>query len=215
MPKGEPVRPIFPFRGPARGLAGLLLGGAVAAAVGLAGTLAAAGSAAAEPAAAVRAGDAFAYRFTAIEGHDLPLEQFRGRPLLVVNTASFCGFTRQYAELQELWERYRDRGLVVLGVPSNDFNQELADNAAIQAFCEVEFGIDFPMTERVAVRGQGSHPLFAHIRAELGPGAGPDWNFFKYLIAPDGRVVEAWPSRVAPTAAAVVEAIERQLEPAT
>ena len=162
-----------------------------------------------------RAGDAFAFAFTAIEGHALPLDQFRGRPMLVVNTASFCGFTHQYAELQALWETYRDRGLVVLGVPSDDFNQEMADNAAIREFYEVEFGIDFPLTERVAVRGPESHPLFAYFRQELGAAAGPSWNFFKYLVAADGRVVEAWSSRTAPSAPAITSAIERALEAAS
>ena len=162
-----------------------------------------------------RAGDAFAFAFTAIEGHALPLDQFRGRPMLVVNTASFCGFTHQYAELQALWETYRDRGLVVLGVPSDDFNQEMADNAAIREFCEVEFGIDFPLTERVAVRGPESHPLFAYFRQELGAAAGPSWNFFKYLVAADGRVVEAWSSRTAPSAPAITSAIEQALDAAS
>jgi glutathione peroxidase len=164
---------------------------------------------AAEP---VPAGDAFSFGFTAIEGHALPLQQFRGRPMLVVNTASFCGFTRQYAELQTLWETYRDQGLVVLGVPSDDFNQEMDDNAAIQEFCEVEFGIDFPLTQKVAVRGAQSHPLFAYFRGELGAAAGPNWNFFKYLVGPDGRVVEAWSSRTAPSSPSITGAIERVLE---
>lgn len=159
--------------------------------------------------------DAFAFDFTAIEGHPLPLGQFRGKAMLVVNTASFCGFTRQYAELQTLWETYRDRGLVVLGVPSNDFNQEMDDNAAIQEFCEVQFGIDFPMTEKVSVRGPDSHPLFAHFRAELGAAAGPSWNFFKYLVAPDGRVIEAWSSRTSPGSPAVTNAIEKALAAAS
>jgi glutathione peroxidase len=101
----------------------------------------------------------------------------------------------------------------VLGVPSDDFNQEMDDNAAIQEFCETTFGIDFPMTERVSVRGAASHPLFVQIRDELGAGAGPAWNFYKYLIAPDGRIVESWPSRTSPTAAAVTTAIERHLAP--
>jgi glutathione peroxidase len=159
-------------------------------------------------------GGVFSHSFTAIEGQPLPLERFRGRAMLVVNTASFCGFTHQYAELQALWERYRDRGLIVLGVPSDDFNQEMDDNTAIQEFCEVEFGIDFPMTERVSVRGGGSHPFFAEVRAVLGDSAGPSWNFFKYLIAPDGRIVEAWPSRIAPNDPAILNAIEAVL-PAT
>ena len=193
------------------GLAVLLLATVGVVAIGMASLAEAEGGAAAAP----PSGDAFAFAFTAIEGHDLPLEQYRGRPMLVVNTASFCGFTHQYAELQALWETYRDRGLVVLGVPSDDFNQEMADNAAIQAFCEVEFGIDFPMTERVAVRGAESHPLFAHFRDELGPGAGPNWNFFKYLVAADGGVIDSWPSRTAPSAAAITGAIERALDRAS
>lgn len=162
---------------------------------------------------AAETGDAFKHDFTAIEGHPLPLEQFRGRPMLVVNTASFCGFTKQYAELQELWERYRDQGLVVLGVPSNDFAQEMDDNAAIQEFCEVQFGIDFPMTEQVAVRGAASHPLFVEFREVLGQGAGPNWNFFKFLIAADGRVVASWPSRTAPDDEAIIAAIDQALAP--
>lgn len=162
-----------------------------------------------------RADDAFDYAFTSIEGEALPLERYRGRPLLVVNTASFCGFTGQYRELQALWERYRERGLVVLGVPSNDFNQEMDDNASIKEFCEVEFGVDFPMTERVSVRGPASHALFTHIRSRLGESAGPAWNFHKYLISGDGDVVASWPSRVAPADPAITSAIEEHLPPAS
>lgn len=197
------MRPLFPLRRIAR----LLVTGGLVAGALLTGVHATAVSS--------KSGDAFRHTFTAIEGHALPLEQFRGRPMLVVNTASFCGFTRQYAELQALWERYRDQGLVVLGVPSNDFAQEMDDNAAIQEFCEVEFGIDFPMTEQVAVRGAASHPLFVEIRDVLGQGAGPNWNFFKYLIAPDGSMVAGWPSRTSPGDAAIVAAIEQVLEPAS
>jgi len=181
----------------------------------VAGSFASSATAENTPAPDASNGDAFGFDFTAIEGHPLPLEQFRGRPMLVVNTASFCGFTRQYAELQTLWDTYRDRGLVVLGVPSDDFNQEMDDNAAIKEFCEVQFGIDFPMTERVAVRGPQSHPLFAHFRAALGERAGPNWNFFKYLVAQDGRVVEAWSSRTAPNSPAIIDAIERVLPAAS
>jgi glutathione peroxidase len=159
-------------------------------------------------------GGAFAFSFTAIEGDPLPLARYAGRPLLVVNTASQCGYTYQYAALQRLWERYRERGLVVLGVPSNDFRQETADHAAIKAFCEANFDADFPLTEKVAVRGPGSHPLFAWLRAELGEGAGPRWNFHKYLIAPDGRAVAAWPSGVEPDSPEVVRAVEALLPPA-
>lgn len=163
-------------------------------------------------AAAAPAKDAFDFAFTSIEGTALPLERFRGRPLMVVNTASFCGFTHQYEGLQALWSRYRERGLTVLGVPSNDFGgQEPGSNAAIKAFCEATFAVDFPLTEKVAVTGDESHPLFDHIRGVLGERAGPRWNFSKYLIAPDGAVIASWPSSVAPEDPAIIEAIEALL----
>lgn len=159
-----------------------------------------------------REDDAYAFSFVAIEGNPLPLAQFRGRPLLVVNTASLCGYTYQYAALQRLWTRYRERGLVVLAVPSNDFgNQEPGTNAQIKTFCETNFGIDFPMTEKVRVRGPDAHPFFAWLRRELGEQAVPRWNFHKFLIGPDGRALATWPSRVEPDSPAITEAIERLL----
>lgn len=166
---------------------------------------------AASPASADGRG-AHTFTFTSIEGEPLPLERFAGRPLLVVNTASLCGFTYQYAALQRLWQRYRDRGLVVLGVPSNDFgSQEPGSNAQIKTFCETNFAVDFPMTEKVSVRGPASHPLFAWLRSELGESAGPRWNFHKFLIGPDGRAIAAWPSGVEPDAPPITAAIERLL----
>jgi glutathione peroxidase len=123
-----------------------------------------------------------------------------------------CGFTYQYAALQRLWEAYRDRGLVVLGVPSNDFGgQEPGSAAEIKSFCEANFDVDFPLTEKVGVRGAGAHPLFAWLRAELGPDAAPRWNFHKYLIGPDGRALATWPSGVEPDAPAVRAAVEGAL----
>jgi glutathione peroxidase len=123
-----------------------------------------------------------------------------------------CGFTYQYAALHRLWEAYRQRGLVVLGVPSNDFGgQEPGSAAEIKSFCEANFDVDFPLTEKVGVRGPGSHPLFAWLRAELGPDAAPRWNFHKYLIGPDGRALATWPSGVEPDAPAVRAAVERTL----
>lgn len=155
---------------------------------------------------------AHAFVFTSIEGEPLPLERFAGRPLLVVNTASLCGFTYQYAALQRLWARYRERGLVVLGVPSNDFGgQEPGSSTQIKTFCETNFAVDFPLTEKVEVRGPGSHPLFVWLRRELGERAGPRWNFHKYLIGPDGSAIAAWPSGVEPDSAEITVAIERLL----
>ncbi len=164
-----------------------------------------AGPAPAEP------GRVHALSFPGIDGEVLDLAEFAGRPLLLTNTASQCGFTDQYADLQELWERYRDEGLVVIGMPSGDFNQELANADAIREFCEVNFGIDFPMTDKLATRGTERHPFFAAVEAELGAAALPRWNFHKYLVDRDGRLVATWPSRTRPSSPAVRVAIEAVL----
>jgi len=152
------------------------------------------------------------FDFVSIEGNPLPLAGFRGKVVLVVNTASFCGYTRQYDGLQSVWERYRDRGLVVLGVPSNDFGgQEPGSEAQIKNFCEANFAIDFPMTEKVPVTGTDAHPFYRWALAELGPEARPRWNFHKYLVGPDGRLVGWFPTATEPTSGEVTDAIEAQL----
>jgi glutathione peroxidase len=164
------------------------------------------------PSAADEGTTAHAFSFASIEGDPMPMASFAGRPVLLVNTASLCGFTYQYTALQRLWAAYRERGLVVLGVPSNDFGgQEPGTAAEIKTFCAANFEVDFPLTEKVQVKGDGAHPLFAWLRRELGPEAGPRWNFHKYLIGPDGRVVAAWPSSVEPDAPPIVAAVERLL----
>ena len=155
---------------------------------------------------------AHAFGFTSIEGEALAMEGFSGKAVLVVNTASRCGFTRQYGDLQALWERFRDRGLVVLGVPSNDFGgQEPGSEAEIKEFCEVNFNVDFPMTEKVRVTGARAHPFYRWARASLGAEAAPRWNFHKYLVAPDGRLVAWFPPQTRPDAEAVIRAIEANL----
>lgn len=157
-------------------------------------------------------GGAFGFGFTSIDGEPLPLERFAGRAMLVVNTASFCGFTYQYDALKTVSDRYRDRGLVVVGVPSGDFaGQEYGSNAEIKSFCETRFDIDFPLTEKVHVKGPNAHPLFVWFKEELGPQGEPRWNFTKYLVGPDGSVVASWPSTVEPTADEVTAAIEKVL----
>lgn len=163
-------------------------------------------------AAAGEAAGANAFAFTSIEGEPLPMSRFAGRPVLVVNTASMCGFTYQYAALQRVWTRYRDRGLVVLGVPSNDFGgQEPGSSEEIKTFCEVNFDVDFPLTEKVHVQGPNSHPLFTWFRQQLGAAAGPRWNFHKYLIAPDGSLAGTWGSSVEPGDPEITAAVERLL----
>jgi glutathione peroxidase len=124
--------------------------------------------------------------------------------VLVVNTASRCGFTYQYEQLQALWERHRDDGLVVLGVPSRDFRQELADEKAVKEFCSVNFAIDFPMTAITRVSGDGAHPFYAWAARQAGA---PRWNFHKYLVAPDGRLAGAWGSGTEPTDPAISAAM--------
>ncbi len=155
---------------------------------------------------------AWDFTFTSIDGGAMPLSAYKGKALLVVNTASRCGFTPQYAGLQALWERYRERGLVVIGVPSNDFGgQEPGSAAQIKSFCETNFAVDFPMTDKNRVVGGEAHPFYRWAAAALGTEAAPRWNFHKYLVAPDGRLVAAIPTRTEPTSETVTTAVEKVL----
>lgn len=151
----------------------------------------------------------FDHTLPAIEGGSIALSEFRGRPMLVVNTASFCGFTGQYAALQRLHERYATRGLLVLGVPSTDFRQESTDAARIKAFCDAEYGVTFPMTTPLPVRGAAAHPLFA-LLAERGGGP-PRWNFHKYVVGRCGVRVTGFPTNLEPDSRPVLAAIEAAL----
>lgn len=158
------------------------------------------------------AASAWDFSFIAIDGQPLPLSIFEGKTVLVVNTASQCGFTPQYKGLEELYKKYRDRGLVVLGVPSNDFGaQEPGSSEEIQHFCETNFSVDFPLTEKVKVTGDDAHPFFRWAAKEMGPLAKPRWNFHKYLIAPDGRLVDWFSTVTSPDAASVSRSIEANL----
>jgi glutathione peroxidase len=158
-----------------------------------------------------RGAGALQFSFAGIDGKPLPLAQFAGRVLLVVNTASNCGYTPQYRGLQELWTRYRARGLTVIGVPSNDFGgQEPRSNAEIAEFCGRDYGVTFPMAGKETVRGQGAHPFYQWA-ARQKPGEEPGWNFHKYLIGRDGRLIAAFPTRITPTDPRVTTAIEQAL----
>lgn len=158
------------------------------------------------------AGTAHDFSFTAIDGGALPLAAWRGKAVLIVNTASRCGFTGQYSGLQALWDRYRDRGLVVLGVPSNDFGgQEPGSAAEIKTFCEVNFAVDFPLAAKTSVTGPHAHPFYRWAATTLGALATPKWNFHKYLVAPDGRLVDWFSTVTGPGSAGMIEAIERTL----
>lgn len=156
--------------------------------------------------------NAHAFSFTSIEGKPLPLTAFKGKAVLVVNTASACGLTPQYKGLEALWRAYKDKGLVVLGVPSNDFGaQEPGSEKEIQTFCETRFGVDFPLTSKEHVIGAGAHPLYKWIAGELGEAATPKWNFHKYLIGKDGAIAGTFGSRVEPESGELKQAIEAAL----
>jgi glutathione peroxidase len=156
--------------------------------------------------------DAYGFEFISIDGQSLPLDAWRGRPVLVVNTASFCGYTPQYSGLEALWQRYRDRGLVVLGVPSNDFGQQEPGSAAeIREFCATNYAVDFPLTEKCRVIGGEAHPFYRWIAEALGEAGTPRWNFHKYLIGPDGQLAGTWPTHVAPTDPRITSEIEQFL----
>lgn len=148
------------------------------------------------------------FSFTGIDGRPLAISNFQGRPVLLVNTASQCGFTPQYAGLEALWQAQKDKGLVVLGVPSNDFGgQEPGSETEIVQFCTARFGVTFPLTRKERVIGPDAHPLYRWIAAELGEGGAPRWNFHKYLIAGDGTIAGAFPSRVSPEDRDLAQAI--------
>lgn len=152
------------------------------------------------------------FSFTTIDQQPLPLKDYRGHPVLVVNTASECGYTPQYASLQGLWERYRERGLVVLGVPSNDFGaQEPGTEEQIKAFCATCYGVDFPLTARQKILGPDAHPFYRWIVEQTGEGGAPRWNFHKVLLDGEGQLADMWPSRVDPLAPEITEAIEALL----
>ncbi len=156
-----------------------------------------------------QAATAYEFSFTAIDGTAMPFQSLAGKAVLVVNTASFCGFTKQYAGLQAVWEKYRDRGLVVLGVPSNDFGaQEPGSEGEIKQFCETNFAVDFPMTTKQQVSGKEAHPFFRWAADQVGPVGTPKWNFHKYLIGPDGRLVDWFSTVTAPDSDKVIKAIE-------
>lgn len=135
--------------------------------------------------------------------------QYSGKVVLVVNTASYCGFTGQYEGLEKLYARYKDRGLVVLGFPSNDFAQETGSNEQIAAFCENTFGVKFPMFAKSSVKGPEASPLYCQLAQRSG--TAPRWNFHKYLLGRDGTLVDQYSSLTAPDSKALIRAIEQQL----
>ena len=152
------------------------------------------------------------FTFSTIDNKPLDMKEFAGKAVLVVNVASYCGFTPQYTDLQKLHETYGPKGLVVLGVPSNDFGaQEPKTEPEIAKFCETNYGVTFPMTAKQKVVGADAHGLYQWISGEGGEAVAPKWNFHKYLIDKSGKLVGSWPSKVSPTSPEITGQIDMML----
>ena len=152
------------------------------------------------------------FKINSISGDIIDLNDFKGKPVLVVNTASYCGFTKQYNDMQELWERYKDKGLIVLGIPSNSFNQEKKVNSEVKKFCEVNFNINFPLTEITDVKGDKAHEIYKWAKENYGKSAVPKWNFYKILINKEGIIEDTYASLTNPTSKKITKKIESLLD---
>ena len=152
------------------------------------------------------------FRFRSLTGASMPLDRWKGQPLLLINTASECGFTPQYRKLQAIWEEYRPAGLVVIGIPCNEFGeQEPGENAAIAEFCARDYGVTFPMTEKLSLIGRSAHPLFIALREEFTSDILPRWNFCKYLFGREGQLLHHWPPNIEPDDPGFRHEIEKNL----
>ncbi|MGC1182755.1 glutathione peroxidase [Legionella sp.] len=158
--------------------------------------------------------NAYNFSFHTLIGHHLmSLDSFRGNVLIIVNTASKCGFTSQYAKLEKLYETYKARGLVIIGVPSNDFgSQEPGTNQEIANFCHVNYGVSFPMTSKEVVSGKNAHLFYLWAKQKLGFGTAPKWNFHKYLINRDGKLIDYFYSTTSPDAPRFIKSLEKALD---
>jgi len=152
------------------------------------------------------------FKINSISGDIIDLSEFKGKPVLIVNTASYCGFTKQYEDMQKLWENYREKGLIVLGIPSNSFNQEKNNNNEVKDFCEVNFNINFPMTEITNVKGDDAHEIYKWAKDNHGKSAVPKWNFYKILINKEGKIEDTYASLTNPTSKKIIKKIESLLD---
>ena len=151
------------------------------------------------------------FTIESISGETINLSDYKSKVVLLVNTASKCGFTPQYSGLQKIYERYKDDGLVVLGVPTNDFNQELSKDSDVKEFCEIRFGVEFPMSSIQPIRGDNAHPIYKWIQSNVSVIGQPRWNFHKYLIGKDGKIINWFSSMTSPTSEGLVNQIETAL----
>ena len=154
---------------------------------------------------------AYEFSFKSIDGDKINLQNYKDNVIIVVNVASRCGFTNQYEDLQNLWSKYKDKNLVVVGVPTNNFKQEPGSNKDIKDFCETNFNISFPMTEKMDVIGKNPHPFFTWARDNHGRSAIPKWNFHKIIIGKDGKIIDTFASITKPTSNKFISSIEKAL----
>ena len=151
------------------------------------------------------------FQLNSISGKLIDLKEYKNKVILLVNTASYCGFTKQYDGLQSLWEKYNSKGLIVLGVPSDSFNQEKETNKDVKEFCDVNFNISFPLTQIVKVKGEKAHPVYKWAKKNFGNSAVPKWNFHKILINKEGKVQNTYSSLTKPMSNKIISEIENIL----
>ena len=155
---------------------------------------------------------AYEFSFNDLDGSTLSLREFKEKVIVIINVASQCGFTKQYADMQTIWEKYEKKGIIVLGIPSNDFgNQEPGNNKEIKNFCEAKFGITFPMTEKVSVKGSSAHPFYIWAEKNHGKSAVPKWNFHKILINKEGKIEETFASFTGPLSNKIIKKLDQIL----
>jgi len=155
---------------------------------------------------------AYDFNFNDLDGTQLNLKEYKDKVIVVINVASQCGFTNQYADMQKVWKKYQVRGVIILGVPSNDFgSQEPGSNKEIKNFCEAKFGITFPMTEKVSVKGENAHPFYKWAKENYGKSAIPKWNFHKIIINKEGKIEKTFSSMTNPSSKKFIEVIENLL----
>jgi len=155
---------------------------------------------------------AYDFIFNSINGNEIQLKNYKDKIIVVVNVASRCGYTPQYEGLQSLWTNYKDKGLIVIGVPTNNFKQEPGSNNEIKDFCETNFGIDFPLTEKTSVIGSKAHPFYKWAKENYGISAVPKWNFHKIIIGKDGKVLDTFASFTKPTSKKFLSLIEKEIK---
>ena len=153
----------------------------------------------------------FDHSIKSIDDKIINLNEYTNKAVLLVNVASYCGFTKQYDDLQKLWDKYKDKGLIVLGVPSNSFNQEKDRNDEVKKFCEVNFGINFPMTSILEVKGDNAHEIYKWAKRNHGKSAVPKWNFHKILIDKNGKIFDTYASFTKPMSKKIINAVEKIL----